>query len=50
VPDPAVAAIVAIWPARVHSERAARLGLAADPDFSSIIEMHLAETGPGHTG
>jgi nucleoside-diphosphate-sugar epimerase len=44
VPDPAVAAIVASWPARVHSERAARLGLAPDPDFGSIIQMHLAET------
>jgi hypothetical protein len=43
-PDPGVAAIVASWPARVHSERAARLGLAPDPDFGSIIQMHLAET------
>ena len=47
VPDQAVAAIVATWPARLHSERAARLGLAPDPDFGSIIEMHLAETRPG---
>jgi nucleoside-diphosphate-sugar epimerase len=46
VPDPAVAAIVATWPARLHSERAARLGLAPDPDFGWIIEMHLAETRP----
>jgi nucleoside-diphosphate-sugar epimerase len=45
VPDPSVAAIVATWPARLHSERAARLGLVPDPDFGSIIEMHLAETG-----
>jgi hypothetical protein len=47
VPDPAVAAILATWPARLHSERAARLGLAPDPDFGSIIEMHLAEIKPG---
>jgi nucleoside-diphosphate-sugar epimerase len=48
VPDPAVAAMVASWPTRVDSERAARLGLAPDLDFGSIIEMHLAETAPGH--
>ncbi len=42
--DPAVAAIVTGWPARFRSERAARLGLAADPDFDSVIKMHLAET------
>jgi D-erythronate 2-dehydrogenase len=45
-PDPGVAAIVASWPGRMRSERAARLGLAADPDFGSIIQQHLAET-PG---
>jgi nucleoside-diphosphate-sugar epimerase len=44
-PDPAVAAIVTGWPARFRSERAARLGLAADPDFDSVIRMHLAEAG-----
>jgi D-erythronate 2-dehydrogenase len=44
VPDPAVAAIVTRWPARVRSERAARLGLVPDPDFGAIIGMHLAET------
>jgi D-erythronate 2-dehydrogenase len=46
VPDPAVAQIVASWPARFRGERAARLGLAPDPDFGSVIDMHLAETGP----
>jgi hypothetical protein len=44
VPEPAVAAMVTGWPARVHSDRAARLGLVPDPDFGAIIGMHLAET------
>ncbi len=44
-PDPAVARIVTSWPARIRAERAARLGLTPDPDFDSIIRMHLA--GPG---
>jgi len=44
VPDPAVARIVASWPTRFRSERAARLGLAPDPDIGSVIDMHLAET------
>ncbi len=43
VPDPAVAAIVTGWPARVQADRAARLGLTPDPDFDSIIRLHLAE-------
>ncbi len=43
VPDPAVARIVSGWPARLRAERAARLGLTPDPDFRSIIEMHIAE-------
>ena len=46
-PDPGVAAIVASWPARVHSERAARLGLVPDPDIGSIIQLHLTETHRG---
>jgi nucleoside-diphosphate-sugar epimerase len=46
VPDPAVARIVASWPARFRGERATRLGLAPDPDFGSVIDMHLAATGP----
>ena len=44
VPDPAVARMFATWPGRVRSERAARLGLTPDPDFDSVITMHLAET------
>jgi len=44
VPDPVVARLVLSWPARIHAERAERLGLAPDPDFGSIISMYLAET------
>ena len=44
IPDPEVARIVASWPARVRADRAARLGLTPDPDFDSIIRMHLAES------
>jgi D-erythronate 2-dehydrogenase len=46
VPDPAVARMFATWPGRVRSDRAARLGLDADPDFDSVITMHLAESRP----
>jgi len=44
VPDPAVAQIVASWPARVRAERATRLGLTPDPDFGSVIRTHIAES------
>jgi nucleoside-diphosphate-sugar epimerase len=44
VPDPAVATLVTGWPARIHAGRAARLGLAPDPGFASIIRLHLAES------
>ena len=44
IPDPAVARIVTSWPARFQTGRAARLGLVPDPDFDSVIRMHLAET------
>ena len=47
VPDPAVARMFATWPGRVHSQRAARLGLTADPDFVSIINLHRAESATG---
>ena len=46
VPDPAVARMFATWPGRVRSERAVRLGLTPDPDFESVITMHLAESRP----
>jgi nucleoside-diphosphate-sugar epimerase len=42
-PDPAVARIVTSWPARFRAGRASRLGLVPDPDFGSIIAMHLAQ-------
>ena len=32
------------WPARIRADRAARLGLTPDPDFDSVIRMHLAES------
>jgi D-erythronate 2-dehydrogenase len=44
VPDPVVAGLVTSWPARFRAVRAARLGLVPDPDFDSVISMHLAET------
>jgi nucleoside-diphosphate-sugar epimerase len=44
IPDPAVAAIVAGWPARFETARAATLGLAADPDFASIVRAYVNET------
>jgi nucleoside-diphosphate-sugar epimerase len=45
VPDPAVAAMFATWPARIRADRAARLGLTPDPDFDSVIRMYLADLG-----
>jgi nucleoside-diphosphate-sugar epimerase len=50
IPDPDIARMVAGWPARVRADRAARLGLAPDPDFDSIVRMHLAESRPGADG
>jgi nucleoside-diphosphate-sugar epimerase len=44
VPDPAVARLVLSWPARIRADRAERLGLAADPDFGSIIGRYLGES------
>ena len=44
IPDPAIDRMMSGWAARVQSDRAERLGLAPDPDFASIIEMHVAET------
>jgi nucleoside-diphosphate-sugar epimerase len=50
VPDPEIARMVASWPARVRADRAGQLGLTPDPDFDSIIRMHLAESRPGGNG
>jgi nucleoside-diphosphate-sugar epimerase len=44
-PDPAIQRMVSTWPGHLRADRAARLGLAPDPDFGSIISQHLAETG-----
>jgi len=45
MPDPVITAMMAGWPARVKADRAAGLGLTPDPDFDSIIRLHLAESG-----
>jgi len=42
IPDPQIVRMFATWPARIRADRAARLGLTPDPDFDSIIRMHLA--------
>jgi nucleoside-diphosphate-sugar epimerase len=44
IPDPGIARMFATWPARIQADRAARLGLAPDPDFDSVIRMYLAES------
>ena len=44
-PDPVITAMMAGWPARVKADRAARLGLTPEPDFDSIIQLNLAESG-----
>jgi D-erythronate 2-dehydrogenase len=44
VPDPEIARMFATWPARIRADRAGRLGLTPDPDFDSVIRMHLAES------
>jgi D-erythronate 2-dehydrogenase len=45
VPDPLTSRLMASWPARFDSGRAAGLGLTPDPDIDSIIAMHIEETG-----
>ena len=42
-PDAAVARIVGGWPARFESRRVARLDLAADADFKSIVLQYLRD-------
>jgi nucleoside-diphosphate-sugar epimerase len=44
VPDAAVRSIVAGWPARFDSERAHRLGLTADTDFTQVIRHYVADS------
>jgi D-erythronate 2-dehydrogenase len=48
--DPVIQQICSTWPGRLRADRAARLGLAPDPDFRSIIDQHLAETQAGKSG
>ena len=43
VRDPVIAGIVANWPTGATAERAARLGLAPDPDFASIVRQYIAD-------
>lgn len=40
-PDPAISRIVGSWPARLHSQRAARLGLRVDVSFDAVIAQYL---------
>jgi nucleoside-diphosphate-sugar epimerase len=42
-PDERVARVVGSWPARFDSVRARALGLAADPDFESIVRQYVGE-------
>ncbi|GAA5187175.1 SDR family oxidoreductase [Rugosimonospora acidiphila] len=42
-PDPDIEAIVTSWPARFDTARAHRLGLAADPDFASIVRAFVED-------
>ncbi|MEO7887916.1 MAG: D-erythronate dehydrogenase [Polaromonas sp.] len=43
IPDPAIANIVANWPADIDAARARALGLQPDADFESIIATYLSE-------
>lgn len=42
-PDAAVARIVAGWPARFDSPRAARLGLRADASFDEVLQQYVRD-------
>ena len=41
--DPAIERIVGGWPSSFDSDRARRLGLAADPDFRGVIAQYLEQ-------
>jgi nucleoside-diphosphate-sugar epimerase len=47
--DARIAAIVANWPHAASAARAARLGLAAPPDFESVIREYIADREADHT-
>jgi D-erythronate 2-dehydrogenase len=42
-PDPAILRLVETWPGNVAFARAAGLGLAADPDFESVVRDYIRE-------
>ena len=42
-PDPTIARVVSSWPSRLSTVRAARLGLAADGDFRSIVLQYVRD-------
>ena len=42
-PDPAIARIVAGWPARFENQRAARLGLRPDEDFAAVLRQYVRD-------
>ncbi|MYW62960.1 NAD-dependent epimerase/dehydratase family protein [Streptomyces sp. SID8379] len=46
-PDPTVEAIVGSWPAAFDHGRAAGLGLAPDPDFTSVVRQYIADNPKG---
>jgi D-erythronate 2-dehydrogenase len=48
VEDPAVAAIVRTWPARIRTPRAERLGLVAETAFEDIVREYLADHATDH--
>lgn len=45
--DPAIRSMVATWPARFRSDRAAALGLVPDADVEDLIRQHLVAVGEG---
>jgi nucleoside-diphosphate-sugar epimerase len=45
-PDPTIEKIVASWPGAWDDSRAKALGLAADPDFDSIIRAYIEDDLP----
>jgi nucleoside-diphosphate-sugar epimerase len=49
VPDPDVEAIVGSWPAVFDNARAAALGLAADPNFESVVRDYIADNADAIT-
>jgi nucleoside-diphosphate-sugar epimerase len=41
--DPVIAEIVGSWPSRLRTDRAAALGLSAEPTFDGIVAQYLAD-------